>query len=87
MILDVFLFRDGCTVGAWDHFTCLIFFFLATASRRMSGGAILASLYKAGRGVAFSVPVIIRHALLSSGSTFFAWHDLSNIGEQYSAVE
>ena len=42
------------------------------ASRRMLGGAMLASLYKAGRGVALKVPVINQHALLSSASTFVA---------------
>ena len=44
------------------------------ASRRMLGGAMLASLYTAGRGVALRVPVINRQAL-SSASTFVAWHD------------
>ena len=50
------------------------------ASLLISGGAIPASLYNAGRGVGLNVPVIFMHALLSSGSTVLAWHDLPQTG-------
>ena len=33
------------------------------------------------------LPVMIRQALFSSASTFFAWQDFDQTGEQYSAVE
>ena len=78
MVMKLFLDFGRLLVSGWlqsrclESFDCLVFSFLAMASWQMLGGAMLASLYKAGRGVALRVPVINWQALLSSASTFVA---------------
>ena len=89
------LLRDFslCLTPSWQwsgcrgSFVCLCHSIIAAVSRRMCGGGMPDSLYNAGKGVDFMVPVINRHALLSSGSTMCAWHDLAHTGALYSAVE
>ena len=73
--------------GCFGSVSCLNLWLLDLLSLRICGGAMPANLYSAGRGVGLSAPVIALHALLSSGSTIFAWHDLDQTGAQYSAVE
>ena len=76
----------------WVSGIVLLFtFFLLRVSiasyRWRGGGGIPETLCNAWSGINFSVPVMMRHALLSSASIFEGWQDLAQTGAQCLAVE
>ena len=89
------LFLDGslCLAGRWPWSGCLGSSSwrqrsaLAATFRRMWGGAIPASAYKQGIGVAFKQPVIILHVSFRAMSTWPVCLERPHEGQAYSAVE
>ena len=74
-------------IGCLESVSCLYFSTLALMFLLICGGAMPAVLYRSVKGVGRRRPVTMRQALLSSGSTFFAWVDLAQTADAYSAVE
>ena len=89
------LFLDGslCLAGRWPLSGCLGSSSwrqrsaLAATFRRMWGGAIRASAYKQGIGVAFKQPVIILHVSFRAMSTCPVCLERPHEEQAYSAVE
>ena len=89
----LFLEASLCLAGRWPWSGCLGSSSwrqrsaLAASFRRMWGGAIPASAYKQGIGVAFKQPVIILHESFRAMSTCPVCLERSHEEQAYSAVE
>ena len=91
--IKLFLGGSLCLAGRWPWSGCLGSSCLrqrsalAATFRRMWGGAIPASAYKQGIGVAFEQPVIILHVSFRAMSTYPVCLERPHGEQAYSAVE